>query len=283
MQSSIYPCIWFDNKAEEAVKLYCEAFSDTSMEMCSPLLCRFRIKDKPFMALNGGPVYRPNPSISFFVICSSEEEINRAWEKLMEGGHSLMQLDSYPWSDKYGWVQDRYGVSWQLSLGKEGDEKPDVFPSLMFVGEQNGNAERAINFYTSLFPNSSIGLISRYEKGEHDTEGHIKYSQYFLNGYRMGAMESSFNHDFSFDAGVSFVITCETQEEIDFYWLNLTEGGTEEDCGWCRDAFGVSWQVVPSVLNTLMKDPATAARVTEAFMKMKKFDIAGVERAAAQD
>lgn len=282
MNNLIYPCIWFNDKAEEAARLYCNAFSDASFETCTPLVCTFRIKGKQFMALNGGPVYTPNPSISFFVICKGEEEIDRAWSMLIEGGQSLMPLNSYPLSDKYGWVQDKYGVSWQLSLAKAGVEESDVFPALMFVGEQNGNAEKAINFYTSLFPNSSAELIVRYEQGEHDIAGHIKYSQFYLNGYRMGAMDSSYEHNFSFSPGVSLVINCDTQEEIDFYWLNLTEGGREDGCGWCQDAFGVSWQVLPAILGSLMKDPVTASKVTEAFMKMKKFNIEELKRAVRE-
>ena len=88
-------------------------------------------------------------------------------------------------------------------------------------------------------------------------------------------------HHFQFDWGVSLVISCETQEEIDFYWLNLTEGGKEGQCGWCQDAFGVWWQVVPSMLGTLMSDPEKAPKVMDAFMKMTKFDLETIKRAAA--
>jgi predicted 3-demethylubiquinone-9 3-methyltransferase (glyoxalase superfamily) len=193
-----------------------------------------------------------------------------------------MPLNSYPWSDKYGWVQDQYGVSWQLSLGKKDLENPDVFPSLMFVGQQNGNAERAINFYTSLFKNSDIELIARYEVGDQDTTGNIKYSQFYIDGCRFAAMDSSMPHGFSFNEGISLVLSCESQEEIDFYWLNLTEGGKESQCGWCQDSFGVWWQVVPSALSNLMKDPVTGPQVTAALMKMGKIDIAGLKRGSGE-
>lgn len=281
MKSSIYPCLWFDGNAEEAAKLYCSAFSDSGIDVSTPLVCTFHIKNKQFMGLNGGAVFRPNPSISFFTVCKTEEEINHAWELLVEGGNVMMPLDSYAWSNKYGFVQDKYGVSWQLSLGNE--EIQDIFPSLMFVGEQNGNAEKAISFYTSLFQHSAVELVAKYDSGDHDIEGNVKYSQFHLDGYRMSAMDSSIPDNFGFNQGISLVISCDTQEEIDFYWLNLAEGGIEDRCGWCQDSFGVWWQVVPSILSSLMKDPAKAPKVTDAFMKMKKFDIAELEKAAQQN
>lgn len=233
------------------------------------------------MGLNGGPNVRPNPSISFFNICKTEAEIEHAWAILSQDGTVMMALDQYPWNQRYGWIQDKYGVSWQLMLADERNTEPDVFPSLMFVAEQNGNAKAAIDFYTSLFSNSSIDLISAYQSGDGDTPGNIKHAQFSLDGVRIAAMESSIQHQIQFDWGVSLVISCDTQEEIDFYWLNLTEGGEESRCGWCRDAFGVWWQVVPSILGSLMSDPDKAPKVMEAFLKMTKFDIETIKRAAA--
>lgn len=280
MNTSIYPCIWYDGNAEEAAAFYCKAFEDATMSTCTPLIVTFHIKGRQFMGMNGGPSVKPNPSISFFHICESAEEIQKAWNVLREEGQVMMPLDRYPWSQHYGWVQDKFGVSWQLMLTDELN-KPDVFPSLMFVGEQNGKAQQAIDFYTSLFNNASIELLSKYEAGEGDTPGNIKHAQMMLDGMRLGVMESSIQHDFQFNWGVSLVISCDTQEEIDFFWLNLTEGGKESKCGWCQDAFGVWWQVVPSILGSLMTDPNKAPKVMEAFLKMTKFDIEAIKRAAA--
>jgi predicted 3-demethylubiquinone-9 3-methyltransferase (glyoxalase superfamily) len=281
MNNSIYPCLWFEGNAKEAAELYCSAFKNSEMKTCTPLVVTFFIKGKQFMGLNGGPQFKPNPSISFFNICNTVEEIDHAWNLLSDGGEVLMPLDSYPWSSRYGWIQDKYGVSWQLTLGLLESEKADVFPALMFTGEQNGKAEQAINFYTSLFKNSSVELVAKYEAGEHDTEGNVKHAQFTVNGFRVGAMDSSMAHKFGFNEGVSLVINCETQEDIDFYWVNLTEGGRAGRCGWCQDAFGVWWQVVPSILGALMSDPEKAPKVMEAFMKMTKFDIGILEKAAA--
>jgi len=281
MKQTIYPCIWFNGDAKEAAALYSAAFPDAEMKICSPMVVTFQIKGKTIMGLNGGPHYRPNPSISFFNNCESAAEIDQAWEVLSEGGKILMPLDSYPWSNRYGWLEDRYGVSWQLSLGTGTEQQPAaLFPSLMFTNEQNGKAEKAINFYTSLFEDSAIEFIARYEAGEQDVEGHVKFGKFNIGGYSLSAMDSSGAHQFNFNQGVSLVVNCDTQEEIDFFWLNLSEGGEESMCGWCKDAFGVWWQIVPFILGSLMSDPEKAPKVMEAFLKMKKFDIAALKKAA---
>ena len=281
MKNLIYPCIWYNGNAKEASEHYCAAFTNAEMKLCTPLVVTFQINGKQFMGLNGGPNFKPNPSVSFSAICGSAEEIDKAWNTLAEGGKVMMPLNSYPWSDRYGWVEDKYGVSWQLSLSKpEVKEEDQTFPSLMFTGKQSGNAEKAMNFYTSLFENSRVDTIARYEAGEHDIEGHVKYGQFAIDGYKISVMDSSGPHQFSFDQGVSLVVNCDTQEEIDFFWLNLTEDGKEDRCGWCQDAFGLWWQIVPSILGSLMADPNKAPKVMEAFMKMKKFDIEALKSAA---
>ncbi len=247
--------------------------------MCTLLVVMFNIKGKPFLGLNAGPEFKPNPSISFFNICESNEELEHAWATLSEGSTTLMPLDTYPWSKRYGWIQDKFGVNWQLAL--KDVENVDVFPALMFVGDQNGKAQEAINFYTSLFKDSSIELMAKYEAGDGDVIGNIKHAQFLLNGNKVAAMESSMQHNFNFNEGVSLVVNCDTQDEIDFYWLNITEQGLEGRCGWCRDAYGVWWQIVPSILGSLMSDPEKAPKVMQAFLKMTKFDIETLKQAAA--
>ena len=281
MENSIYPCIWFDGNALEAAELYCSAFADATIRSTNPVVVIFEIMGKKFMGLNGGANYRPNASISFSITCRSTEELDMAWKLLIKDGQTLMPIDQYPWSDRYGWLQDKYGVSWQLTLGSPGQVTlPDAFPSLLFTGEQNGKAEAAINFYTSLFENSKVELIARYQANEHDIEDHIKFALFTIDGQKLSVMDSSQNHDLKFNPGISFVVNCETQEEIDYLWLNLTEGGREDRCGWCQDVFGVSWQIVPTILGQLMSDPQKAPKVVEAFMKMTKFNIQELKDAA---
>jgi predicted 3-demethylubiquinone-9 3-methyltransferase (glyoxalase superfamily) len=234
------------------------------------------------MHLNGGPGFPINSSISFFVNLEEEEEIQQIWDKLSEGGQVLMPLNTYPWSPKYGWCADRYGVNWQLM--KNHTSRTAVLPALMFCQENSGKAEEAIHFYTSLFPNSSIIELSRYEKGEPDVEGNIKYAQFELNQLPFTAMDSSGPHAFTFSEGVSFIVTVDTQEEIDFYWNSLIgTKGSAGKCGWLKDAYGLSWQVVPSCLGKFMSNPATAPKATYAFLQMSKFDIAALEKACLAD
>jgi predicted 3-demethylubiquinone-9 3-methyltransferase (glyoxalase superfamily) len=281
MKNSIVPCLWFNGNANEAAQLYCSAFPEAEIKNDTPMVVTFHIQGKQFIGLNGGPNHKPNPSISFFYTFKSEAELTKAWSILSAEGKVMMALDSYPWSSKYGWLEDKFGVSWQLSLATPTQNEAEVFPSLMFTKEQNGKAQQAIDFYTAVFPNSYVALIAKYEPGEGDTVGNIKHAQFNLNGYKIAIMESSMVHEFQFDWGVSLSVSCDTQEEIDHYWNKLTECGQESMCGWCQDRFGLWWQIVPSSLGKYMTDPAKAPRVMEAFMKMSKFNIAEIEEAAS--
>ncbi len=184
-----------------------------------------------------------------------------------------MPLGKYEWSKKYGWVQDHFGVSWQLSIGFMEEVGQKISPQLMFTGAQNGKAEQAIHFYSSVFGNSKLKGIVRYTENENEVEGAVKHAQFSLGSHVFMAMDSSFPHQFGFNEAISLVVDCETQEEIDYFWGKLTEGGKEDQCGWLKDKFGISWQIVPTVLSKLLSDPKKSERVINAFLKMKKFDI----------
>ncbi|MBB1285500.1 VOC family protein [Flavisolibacter sp. BT320] len=282
MKQQIYPCLWFNGNAKEAAAFYCSVFANCTITNDTPLVVSFTASGQKFMLLNGGPEFKPNPSLSFFVVHETAEEVDAAWRKLADDGKILMPLDAYPWSSRYGWVQDRFGFSWQLSFGKLEDVGQTFTPSLMFTGDNAGKAEEAIQFYTTVFTPSSVTGILRYGPNEGDTEGRVKHAQFSLGGNVFMVMDSSHPHGFSFNEAVSFVVECKDQKEVDFFWNSLTEGGTESRCGWLKDRYGVSWQVVPEVLKTLMNDSKKAPRVMEAFFKMKKFDIAALESAAAE-
>lgn len=246
----------------------------------------FNLAGYELIALNAGPLFNFNPSISFFVVCDSEEEVNRLWETLSDRGMALMPLDRYDWSPRYGWVQDRYGITWQLSLGKLEDVGQKITPTLMYVGDQAGRAEEAVNFYTSVFKNSKIDGISRYTGNEGaDPEGHVKHAQFSLDGEKFMVMDSALEHQFGFNEAISLLVSCDSQEEVDYYWKKLADGGEEGPCGWLKDKFGVSWQISPVRLVEMLydPDPARVGRVTNAFMKMKKLDIATLEAAFAGD
>jgi predicted 3-demethylubiquinone-9 3-methyltransferase (glyoxalase superfamily) len=274
MNNMIYPCLWFDGKAREAAEFYCTVFKGPVIKADNQLVVTFEYAGQKFMCLNGGPEFTFNPSISFFVLCETVEEIDKAWKALLEGGSELMPLDKYDWSDKYGWVQDRFGISWQLYLGKMENVGQKFTPLLTFSGEQKGKAEQAVMFYTSVFKGSSVEGILKNTKDDKEEEGTVKHAQFRLGNHVFMAMDNSLEHELNFNEAISFVVDCETQEEIDYFWNRLTEGGQEVQCGWLKDKFGVSWQIVPTILDKLMSDPSKSQRVINAFLKMKKFDIA---------
>jgi predicted 3-demethylubiquinone-9 3-methyltransferase (glyoxalase superfamily) len=280
MNNPSYPCLWFDGKAKDAADFYCTVFENSKVSSCNAMTVMFELEGRRFMALNGGPMFKINPSISFFVTNLNEENIEEKWKRLSDGGEILMPLDTYPWSSKYGWCKDKYGVNWQLTLQKSSG--PDtIFPFLMFIKQNTGKAKEALDYYTTIFSNSEVKFVEHFGKDDHDVEGYIKNAQFILNGNLFGLMENSGAHEFNFSEGVSIVIECETQEEIDYYWSNLTaQGGEESMCGWLKDRYGVSWQIVPSILSQLMSNPDSASKVTGAFMKMKKFNIAELIEAA---
>jgi predicted 3-demethylubiquinone-9 3-methyltransferase (glyoxalase superfamily) len=226
------------------------------------------------MGLNGGPMFTINPSISLFVTCTTTHEIEEIWNLLSEGGSTMMPLDKYPWSEKYGWVIDKFGMTWQLMLGELQTFEQKIIPSLLFVGEQFGQGAEAIRKYVSLFQNSKIHHLEMAANGESDTNQHLAFGRFELNGAQFAAMDGPGNHEFQFNEGVSLVVECETQDEIDYLWDHLTrDGGVEVQCGWLCDSHGISWQIIPSMLGSLMSDPEKGERVMQKLMKMKKLDL----------
>ncbi len=296
-QNKIGICLWFDNQAEEAAKFYTDVFKDSKIGNTnryskagqeihgkpagSVMTVEFQLENQQFLGLNGGPLFKPNPSISFFVHRDTKEEIDALWEKLADGGQALMPLDTYPFSKRYGWVQDQYGVSWQLILAsKEGDWRPSIVPSLLFVGKQFGNAEKAMGFYQSIFNNSKPGMIARYGADQKpDEEGNVMYGDFAIEGEWFAAMDSGHEHKFEFNEAISFIVKCRSQEELDYYWKNLSSDPSAEQCGWLKDRFGISWQIVPTILSNLLNNPAKQERVMQVFMEMKKIDIDTLENA----
>ncbi|MEX2513989.1 MAG: VOC family protein [Cyclobacteriaceae bacterium] len=290
------PCLWFDQEAEEAVNFYSEVFGNTEILTVSrygkegqehhrrpegsAMAVSFSMHGQEFLALNRGPLYPHSPGISFYVTCETVDEADSVWKTLEEEGNILMPYDQYEWSQKYGWLNDRYGVSWQISLGKLSDVKQKFVPSLMFVGAKFGKAEEAIDFYLGTFKEASLEGITRYSEKDPDETGKVKHAQFYLQGSTFMMMESSLAHQFDITPAVSFIITCDIQEEIDYYWEKLTQGeGDEVQCGWLYDQYGVSWQVVPGMLAENMKDPEKSRKLTTAFMPMKKLDIKVLEMA----
>ena len=197
-----------------------------------------------------------------------------------------MDLNKYPFSERYGWLQDKYGLSWQLILSDPGgEERPFIVPSLLFTDDVCGKAEEAVKFYLSVFHNTKQGIVARYPGGmEPDKEGTVMYSDFMIEQTWFAAMDSAREHHYAFNEAISFMIPCENQDEIDYFWKKLSAVPQAEQCGWCKDKYGVSWQVHPAILDTMMKNGTQEQinRLTKAFLPMKKFDIAALKKAYEQ-
>ena len=293
----ITPHLWFDKEAREAAEFYTSLFPDSNVTNITTLhdtpsgdtdIVSFELAGQSFMAISAGPLFKFNPSVSFFVNFDPSRDkdarnnLDTLWERLSQGGTALMPLDKYPFSERFGWVQDKYGLSWQLILSDpEGEERPLLVPSLMFVGDVAGRAEEAINVYLSVFKNSKMGAIIHYGAGqEPDKEGTVMFADFMLEGQWFAAMDSAHEHKFAFNEAISFLVDCDTQEEIDYYWERLSAFPEAEQCGWLKDKFGVSWQISPTALREMLTKGTREQidRVTQAFLPMKKLDVAELQK-----
>lgn len=311
-KQKIIPCLWFENETEEAINFYVTAFSkipgdekrtgivsiqryEEGMEtpgienMLGKVLTGiFDIGGYRFMALDGGPMFKINPSVSFMLnfdpsqIENAKDELHQLWKKFSDGGRIMMDLKEYQFSNLYGWIQDKYGVNWQLMLtNPEGDSRPFIIPSLLFSGNKNGKAEEAVNFYTSVFKNSHKGMMEYYPAGmDADKEGNVMYSDFVLENQWFAAMDSALS-DFSFNEAISFAVNCDGQSEVDMYWEKLSHVPESEVCGWLKDKYGFSWQIVPEKMNELLSDPdkEKVHRVLNRMLQMKKIEISELENA----
>lgn len=295
----IVPNLWFDKEAKEAAEFYVSVFGrDSKVTSVKTLhdtpsgdtdIVSFDLWGYSFVAISAGPYFKFNPSTSFMVNFDPSQDpdakakIDEMWNSLSEGGKALMPLQKYPFSERYGWVEDKYGLSWQLILTEpEGEKRPTIIPGLLFVSNTCQEAEEATDYYLSVFKDAKRGIIARYPAGmEPSKEGAIMFTDFQLLGQWFAAMDgSSKQHNFAFNEAVSFMVYCDNQEEIDYYWEKLSAVPESEQCGWLKDKYGVSWQIVPTAMDEMMEKGTEEqiGRVTQAFLKMKKFDVAELER-----
>ncbi|MDE0127820.1 MAG: VOC family protein [Bryobacterales bacterium] len=295
MKQRISPCIWFDKEAIEAAEFYASVFPNSNVTFKTQIkgtpsgdceIVGFRIMGFGIQAISSRSPYKPTPSISIMVNFDPSHDkdarirINEVWEHLSIDGKILMPLDQYEFSERYGWVEDKYGFSWQLVYtGPEGEGRPLVIPALLFVSEMCDKAEEATDFYLSLFRNAKRGAIARYPAGmEPNKEGAFMFTDFTLEGQWFAAMDGSTDmHDFAFNEAISLVVNCEDQMEIDYYWANLSAFPKAEQCGWVRDKYGVSWQILPTSMNKWMSDHPD--KIVPEMLKMRKIIIADLERA----
>lgn len=286
---SFSTCLWFDSEGLPAAEFYTSLFRDSSIEIVNPypetghdihggtagkvMVVYYKLMGQEFLNLNGGPIFTHSQSYSNFVSLKNEVELDKIWNAFQPNGEVRMPLKAYEWSPKYGWVKDRFGVEWQLMLDPEGTE--GIFPAMLFTDKMYGKGEAAINYYTRLFPNSSIENM--YRNPQDNT---VMYASFKLFGKNFVLMEGPGEHASKFSEAFSITVPCKDQAEIDFYWNEMTKnGGEESQCGWLKDKFGLSWQIVPEGVERIMSGKNKEAAMA-AMLQMKKFDIAALEKAA---
>lgn len=298
MAQKITPNLWFDGNAKEAIDYYVSIFPDSKIistanypnstdeglaefqkDLAGKVLTvQFELGGFEFTAINAGPEFKPTAAVSFFLNFDparddkAREHLDELWGKLIDGGEAMMPLDKYPFSERYGWVKDKYGYTWQLILtNPEGEPRPFVVPSFLFSGANANRAGEAIDYYTSVFKDSKKGLIMPYEQANGLAKaGSLMYGDFTLAGQWFAAMDSPVEHAFGFNEAVSLSISCKDQAEIDYFWSKLSTVPESEQCGWCKDQYGVSWQVIPENMGQLMQRPDAFAHM----MKMHKLVIA---------
>jgi predicted 3-demethylubiquinone-9 3-methyltransferase (glyoxalase superfamily) len=290
---SIEPCLWIDpDQAQEAVQRYVDLIPGSrinimdTFENSGPNLdeavrvFEFELAGRRIQAIGARSDQELNPAISLKFASSDRETVERVGAGLLEGGFELMAFGSYPWSEYFGWVTDRFGVTWQVLV--EPVETPTVAPAMTFVRDQYGHAREAIELYTSLFPDSSIDVLQLFGDDAPAETGKVLFSMIHLAGHRFDITDSGAPHNFDFNHMVSLAVMCDGQEEVDRYWDGLiAAGGQPEQCGWLKDRFGVSWQIVPRRLNELLRDddPVRTAAVMRCMLDQVKIDVSELEAA----
>ncbi|MEI7883784.1 MAG: VOC family protein [Clostridia bacterium] len=291
----IVPHLWFDTQALEAAELYASLFDDSKILNTTTLIgtpsgdaqtVSFQLAGIEFAAISAGPIFTFNSSISLMVACETKEEVNRLYDALIKGGSELMPLDTYDFSGWYAWISDKYGLNWQIMLVEELHAHKKIRPCLLFGMEVCGKAQVALDLYVSVFSESKVGYVNFYpEGGANDIRAKINYAELEVFDLEMVLMDHGYGGDATFNEAISFMIQCDDQNEIDYYWDKLSFVPEAEACGWVKDQFGLSWQIIPSSMGELLSEGTEAeiGRVTKAFLKMKKFDIIALKRARKED
>lgn len=307
MSQKITPNIWYNGNAEQAGEFYARAFTGAGFRASTVVDARYPseglpdfqqelagvaltvgvfIGDTRLTLINAGPEFSPNPSISFMLnfdplefggdATVTREKMDVLWAALSVGGTALMDIGEYPFSQHYGWVQDQYGVSWQLMLtNPDGEPRPFVIPALMFDGASQDKAAEASDLYVSLFSQvpggSAVGTRSPYgtPAGKAGPDG-LAFGEFRVGDQWFMVADNGSGTDHPFSCGVSLQVDCADQQEIDHFWEALSAVPEAEQCGWLEDRYGVSWQIVPENMGELMSRP----HAYEHMMQMTKIVIA---------
>ena len=289
----IVPNVWCQGNATSVGEFYAAVLPQASAQVSmsypmddlpdfqrdlagQPLVIDVNVSGYQIRLINAGHEFRPTPALSLIVnmdpllFDGGEEEartrIHSMWAAFAEGGEVRMELGEYPHSKLYGWVEDRFGVNWQLMLSAPaGEPRPLISVQFLFTGAR-AQAQQAMELYTGLLPDSGAGRVVPHA-GNTDA---IMFAEFKLAGQRFSAMDGGTDHHFTFTPGLSLEIACADQDEIDFLWEALSSVPEAEQCGWLMDSFGVSWQIVPGNMGQLMAHPGAYQRM----LAMKKIIMA---------
>lgn len=283
----IIPHLWFDTQAQEATNWYISLFENSGIDRITQLydtpsgdaqIIDFHLAGFMFSSMSAGPYFKINGSISFMVACENAFEVDRLYDAFSESGKVIIPLESYPFSPRYAYVQDRFGVSWQLIQVENMLEHPRIRPVLLFSGSVCGKADEAMAYYMKVFSDSKMGYVQHYEDGETtDPRGKISYGELTLLGTPLIFMDNDVVSDESdtFNEAISLIINCKHQGEMDDYWEQLSHDLDAEQCGWLKDQFGLSWQITTEELSIDMANASEEEmrRMTDALLPMKKLDM----------
>ena len=287
----IIPHLWFDTQAVEAATLYVSLFENAKINRVNTLkgtpsgdvaTVEFELDGVSFSAISAGPIFELNAAISLMVTCRSVEEVDRLYAGLSVGATELMPLGEYPFSKRYVWLADRFGLNWQLTCFETDEISQKIRPNLLFAGDACGKAEEALSFYQSVFPGAYTGYTNHYQPDEaEDVRAKVNYAELTLLNHQFIAMDHGAGGDEMFNEAFSFMVLCDDQTEIDYYWEKLSAVPEAEQCGWLKDRFGLSWQIVPKNMSEMLANASEEERqrITTAFLDMKKLDVSLLEQA----
>lgn len=281
MNQKIIPALWFEKDAMDAAEYYIDIFPEssvfntvTSYDVPSPsgysVTVRFKLCNQDFVAIDGAPEFKTSSAVSLSYTTTDKDELNRVWYKLMNDGYAVIEYGEHEFNPESGWVRDRYGIMWQLSLSEK-DAEQRIKPTLLFSNDMNSKAEEAAAFYTEIFANSNVNNIVHYGK-----DAKVSFT---LSQFEMYAMDDDTKDDQQFNEAVSLMVMCEDQAEINYLWEKLSAVKESEACGWLKDNYGVSWQIVPRRLDEMYENASKEqnANLTDAILEMKKLNLETLE------
>ncbi|AZA14540.1 VOC family protein [Corynebacterium choanae] len=278
----IVPTIWCNGNADEVAAQYRDVFGDVEiidhqrypeeglLDFQQPfagktLTIELAIRGFRLLLINADDTFTPNPTISLMVSNPDRAATQQLYAGLAADGFVMMPLQEYDFNPYYCWVEDKFGVSWQLFTHEEPVDLPAIYPSIMFCGAAQNRAAEALTHYTEVFSGEILNKVTYQDMGQGDngviTGDSVVFATFTLEGQLFGAMDSAVEQPFHFGGGVALMVNADDQTAINHYFHALSADPAAERCGWLRDKFGLAWQVVPSNLSEFMQRPNAYAKL----------------------